>query len=89
MQKIQKFQFSKVYSAPKSKNTFELIERNGHYLIFLVRKPKDRTSYKISATSVFKADQNGAFEEILLMDGTRIRSDSGSVKTSCSHSPAA
>lgn len=80
MQKIQKFQLYKIYSASKSKNTFELIERNGHYLIFLVRHPKDRTSYKISATSVFKADQNGAYEEILLQDGTRIRSDSGSIK---------
>lgn len=78
MQKIQKFQPSLIYSAPKSKNTFELIERNGHYLIFRVRKPKDHTSYKISATSFFKADRNGAFEEILLMDGIRIRSDSGS-----------
>lgn len=81
MQKIQKFQFNQTYSAPNSKKTFELIDRNGHYLIFLVRKLKDRTSYKISATSVFKADQNGAFEEVLLTDGTRIRSDSGSVKT--------
>ena len=89
MQKIQKFQLNQTYSALKSKNTFELIERNGHYLIFRVRKPKDRSSYKTSATSVFKADQNGAFEEVLLQDGTRIRSDSGSVKTSRTHSPAA
>lgn len=76
MQKIQKFQPALIYSAPKSKNTFELIERNGHYLIFRVRKPKDRTSYKVSATSVYKADQNGAFEEVLLLDGTRVRSNS-------------
>ena len=76
MQKIQKFQPALIYSAPKSKNTFELIERNGHYLIFRVRKPKDRTSYKVSATSVYKADKNGAFEEVLLLDGTRVRSNS-------------
>ena len=89
MQKIQKFQFGRLYVAPKSKNTFELIDRNGHYLIFLIRKPKDRTSYKISATSVYKADQNGAYEEILLKDGTRVRSDSGSIKTTCAFSLAA
>lgn len=89
MQKIQKFQLGQTYSAPKSKNSFELIERNGHYLTFRVRKPKDRISYKVSATSVFKADQNGAFEEVLLQDGTRIRSDSGSIKTACTFSLAA
>ena len=89
MQKIQKFQPSKLYSSPKSKNTFELIERNGHYLIFRVWKPKDRTFYKISATSFFKADQNGAFEEVLLLDGTRIRSDSGFIRTACTFPLAA
>ena len=89
MQKIQKFQPSLIYSAPKSKNTFELIERNGHYLIFRVRNPKNRISYKISATSFFKADRNGAFEEILLMDGTRIRSDSGSVRAARTSTHAA
>lgn len=80
MQKIQKFQLSNIYSAPKSKNTFELIERNGRYLIFRVHKPKDSTSYKITATSFYKADQNGAFEEVLLQDGTRIRSNYGHAK---------
>lgn len=89
MQKIQKFQPAQLYCAPKSKNSFELIERSGHHLIFLVRRPKDRISYKITATSVFKADQNGAFEEVLLQDGTRIRSDSGSGKTVGTFSPAA
>ena len=89
MQKIQKFQPSHLYSSPKSKNTFELIDRNGHYLTFRVHKPKDRTSFKVSATSCFKADQNGAFEEVLLQDGTRIRSDSGSVRTTCAFSLAA
>ena len=89
MQKIQKFQPTHFYSAPKSKNTYELIDRNGHYLTFRVHKPKDRTSFKVSATSFYKADQNGAFEEVLLQDGTRIRSDSGSVKTTCAFSLAA
>ena len=89
MQKIQKFQLNQSYSAPKSKNTFELIDRNGHYLTFRVHKPKDRTSFKVSATSFYTADQNGAFEEILLQDGTRIRSDSGSIKTTCAFSLAA
>lgn len=75
MQKIQKFQLNRTYSAPKSKNTFELIERNGHHLTFRVHKPKDRTTYKALVTSTFKADLNGAFEEVLLQDGTRVRSN--------------
>jgi len=62
MLKIQKFQPSVLYSAYKSRSTYELIHRNGHYLIFRAHKPKDRTSYKISATSVFKADLNGAYD---------------------------
>lgn len=89
MQKIQKFQLSHIYSTPNSKNSFELIERNGHHLTFRVRKPKDRTTYKITAVSTYKADQTGAFEEVLLMDGTRIRSDSGSIQTVGTYSLAA
>ena len=81
MQKIQKFQFGRLYAAPKSTKTYELIDRNGHSLTLRVRNLKTNDSWKQRATSVFKADQNGAFEEVLLMDGTRIRSDSGSVKT--------
>ena len=73
MQKIQKFQLNQTYSAPKSKNTFELIERNGHHLTFRVHKPKDRTTYKALVTSIYKADETGAFEEVLMQDGTRIR----------------
>ena len=76
MQKIQKFQFGRIYSASNSKNTFELIDRNGHQLIFRVRRPKDRDSYKVLATSTFKADETGAFEQILIQDGTIVRSDS-------------
>lgn len=79
MQKIQKFQISQIYYAPKSENSFELIERNGHHLTFRVRKPKDRTTYKTTAVSTYKADQAGAFEEVLLMDGTRIQSGSVSI----------
>ena len=89
MQKIQKFQFGRIYSASNSKKTFELIDRNGHQLIFRVRRPKDRDSNKALATSTFKADQNGAYEEVLLQDGTRIRSDSSSVKTAGTSSLAA
>ena len=79
MQKIQKFQLSHIYSAPNSKKSFELIERNGHHLTFRVRKPKDRTTYKTTAISSYKADETGAFEEVLLMDGTRIQSGSDSI----------
>ena len=79
MQKIQKFQFSRIYSALNSQKTFELIERNGHQLTFRVRKPKDRTTSKTTAISCYRADQTGAFEEVLLMDGTRINSGSASI----------
>ena len=79
MQKIQKFQLSQIYSAPESKKSFELIGRNGHHLTFRVRKPKDRTTYKTTAVSSYKADETGAFEEVLLMDGTRIQSGSASI----------
>ena len=34
MQKIQKFQLGRIYSAPKSTKTYELIERSGHHLTF-------------------------------------------------------
>ena len=79
MQKIQKFQLSHIYSAPGSKKSFELIERNGHHLTFRVRKPKERSTCKTTAISSFKADETGAFEEVLLMDGTRIQSGSASI----------
>ena len=79
MQKILKFQLSQTYSASNSKKSFELIERNGHHLTFRVRKPKDRTTYKTTAISSYKADETGAFEEVLLMDGTRIQSGSDSI----------
>ena len=75
MQKIQKFQTGRLYAAPKSTKTYELINRDGHHLTFRVRNPKNRSSYKTTATSLYKADQNGAFEEVLFLDGTRLRSD--------------
>ena len=59
MQKIKKFQLTQVYTAPKSVKLYELVERNGHFLTFRVRNPKTRDSWKQTATSVFKADQNG------------------------------
>lgn len=75
MQKIQKFQFGRMYAAPKSTKTYELIHRCGHFLIFRVRHSKTRDSWKLQSTSTYKADANGAFEEVLLSDGTRLRGD--------------
>ena len=76
MQKIQKFQFGRLYSAPKSTKTYELIDRYDHLLVFRVRNPKTRDSWKRQATSTYKADASGAFEEVLFSDGVRLRSDS-------------
>ena len=76
MQKIQKFQLGRIYSAPKSTKTYELIERSGHHLTFRVRNPKTKDSWKQISTSTYKADQSGAFEEVLFSDGVRLRSDS-------------
>lgn len=75
MQKIQKFQLGRIYSAPKSTKTYELIDRNGHNLVFRVRNPKTRDSWKQLATSKYKTDETGAFEEVLFSDGVRLRSD--------------
>ena len=75
MQKIQKFQSGRLYAAPKSIKTYELIDRNGHILIFRGRNPKTGDSWKQTATSTYKADASGAFEEVLLSDGTRLRGD--------------
>jgi len=76
MQKIQKFQFGHVYVVPKSSKTYELLDRDGHRLTFLVRNPKTKDSWKQISTSTYKADQSGAFEEVLFSDGVRLRSDS-------------
>ena len=75
MQNIQKFQLNHIYTGPKSTKTYELISRDGHRLVFRVRNPKTRDSWKQLATSTFKADASGAFEEILFNDGVRLRSD--------------
>ena len=75
MQKIQKFQTGRLYAAPKSTKTYELIDRNGHILTFRGRNPKTNDSWKQTATSTYKADAIGAFEEVLLSDGTRLRGD--------------
>lgn len=75
MQKIQKFQTGRLYAAPKSTKTYELIDRNGHILTFRGRNPKTGDSWKQTATSTYKADAFGAFEEVLLSDGTRLRGD--------------
>lgn len=76
MQKILKFQFGRIYVAPKSSKTFELLGRDGHRLVFRVRNPKTRDSWKQIGVSTYKADEIGAFEEILFQDGIRLRSDS-------------
>ena len=75
MQKIQKFHFGRLYVAPKSAKTYELITRDGHHLVFRVRNPKTRDSWKQRSTSTYKADASGAFEEVLFSDGVRLRSD--------------
>ena len=75
MQKIQKFHFGRLYAAPKSTKIYELIDRNGHFLTFRGRNPKTGDSWKQTATSAYKADASGAFEEVLLSDGTRLRGD--------------
>ena len=75
MQKIQKFQFGRLYAAPKSTKTYELIDRNGRILTFRGRNPKTGDSWKQLATSTYQADETGAFEVVLLSDGTRLRGD--------------
>jgi hypothetical protein len=74
MQKIQKFQLGRIYSAPKSTKTYELLDRFGHHLTFRVWNPKTKDSWKQTSTSTYKADQSGAFEEVLFSDGVRLRS---------------
>ena len=75
MQKIQKFQIGRLYAAPKSTKIYEIIDRNGHFLTFRGRNPKTGDSWKQTATSSYRADASGAFEEVLLSDGTRLRGD--------------
>ena len=75
MQKIQKFQSGRLYAAPKSTRTYELINRDGHRLVFRVRNPKNNDSWKQLATSTFQADETGAFETVLFLDGIRLRAD--------------
>ena len=73
MQTIQKFQFGRIYSAPKSTETYELIARFGHFLTFRLRNPKTRDSWATQITSFYQADETGAFEEVLFSDGVRLR----------------
>ena len=74
MQAIQKFHVSQKYFCQNSKKyVFELVEREKHYLVFRVRNVKTRDSFKIEATSFYKADELGAFEEVMLSDGSRLR----------------
>ena len=74
MQAIQKFHVSQKYYCQNSKKyVFELVEREKKYLVFRVRNVKTRDSFKIQTTSFFKADELGAFEEVMLNDGSRLR----------------
>lgn len=73
MQSIQKFKFNQKYCAINSRKKFELVERNDNYLVFRVRKPGSRETYKTAATSTYKANEFGAFEEVFLPDGVRVR----------------
>ena len=75
MQTIQKFQPGRLYAASKSTRTYELIDRFGHFLTFRIRNPKTRDSWKTQITSFYKADETGAFEEVLFSDGIRLRAD--------------
>ena len=75
MEKIQKFSFGRLYAAPGSAKTYELIDRSGHDLTFRVWNPRTDDSWKQRAVSAYKADAAGAFEEVLFMDGVRLRSD--------------
>ena len=75
MQKIQKFQFGRLNAAPRSIKTYELIDRYDHLLVFRVRNPKTKDSWKLQAKSTYKADAAGAFEEVLFSDGVRLRSN--------------
>ncbi len=75
MQKIKQSQTRRLYAAPQSPQTYALIDRNGHILTFRGRNPKTGDSWKQTATSSYKADASGAFEEVLLSDGTRLRGD--------------
>ena len=75
MEKIQTFSFGRLYAAPGSTKTYELIDRSGHDLTFRVRNPRTDDSWKQRAVSAYKADAAGAFEEVLFMDGVRLRSD--------------
>ncbi len=75
MQKIQKFQFGRLYATPKSTKTYELIDRYDHLLVFRVRNSKTRDCWKFQATSTYKADASGAFEEVLFYDGVSLRAD--------------
>jgi hypothetical protein len=81
MRTISKFKPGFIYTSPTSKNLHELHSRNGHELIFKVRPKGERTGqWKMSAISSFKADADGAFESVLLSDGTRLRADKWTLK---------
>ena len=75
MQTIQNFKSGRLYSASKSTKTYELIDRFDHFLTFRIRNPKTRDSWTTQITSFYKADEAGAFEEVLFSDGVRLRAD--------------
>lgn len=74
MQTINKFKPANVYESSCVWKTVEIVERNGQMITFKVVNLKTNASYKERARAVFKADENGAFEEFLTIEGLRVRS---------------
>lgn len=75
MQKIKKFHFGETYVNNKKSMCYDLIYRKDMYLIFSVHKKNGREMYKCVATSIFKADEKGAFEQVITSRGDIVRSD--------------
>ena len=47
MQKIQKFQFNRIYAAPKSSRAYELLDRSGRLLSYEIKRETMRTDADI------------------------------------------
>ena len=74
MQTINKFKPANVYESSCVYKTIEILERNAQMITFKVVNLKTNSWYKERAKAVFKADENGAFEEFLTIEGLRVRS---------------
>lgn len=67
MEKILKFQPQVRYvSANTSSYTFSLVNRDGHNVQFRMTSKGRRDGRLLSATSLYKADERGAYEEVML-----------------------